>query len=345
MINFFLFSKQNYLKMSEIAWPTVSLFIVANILGLTSYLIGSGIFLPFTAYYFSLADSPWAILGSIGATIICFLLSSVCSYAQFTVVHDAIHRSVTKNRQLNDWIGWAAQWWLGPTSNWWAIRDIHLTHHQYVNDPHKDPDYWCSLQGPGGRYLTPLRWLTVDLSYLMVYIPKISSKPWTQQFNYWWPEILKYGCLWWALEMGWGWNLFFYWILPSRVALFILAYAFDFLPHYPHEITKKENRYKTTAYLYTPRIFQPLLSLIIFYQNYHLAHHLKPQYPFYRYGEAWNEMKDKLLTEEIIIRHIFPEIIEKPLLQVQESLKTIHPQLGKVLQEFPLTHSTKVKDS
>jgi fatty acid desaturase len=227
----------------------------------------------------------------------------------FTVAHDAIHGAVTKNRTVNNLIGFVSQLYLGPTSSWHALKYNHLTHHAHTNDSKLDPDFWASLEGPGGYYLTPLRWLTVDVSYFMTYLPYLSRKPWYHQLGFIAYEAAMIAFIYYSIQMGFFVTLLQYWIIPSRIAVALLAFAFDFLPHYPHDITRKENKYKTTAYIAAPWYIRPFLSLIIFYQNYHIAHHLIPVVPFYEYKRVWTDMRDRLLNEEDIrVRQILPQL-------------------------------------
>jgi len=301
----------------DVAWPTVGVFLLATFLTIASCMLGNGLIFPITALHFSLSSSWWYWISSLFLGIFCFIVSTICSYTQFTVAHDAVHRSISrKYKSLNDWIGWAAQMWLGPTSSWGALKYNHLEHHIHTNNPELDPDYWCSLNGPGGKYLTPLRWMFVDISYYHTYLHKLIKSNWLKQLKAYGFEFGKLIFLILSYKFGYLPFLLQYWIIPARLALFLLAYAFDFLPHFPHEITRKTNRYKTTAYIYTPWILRPLLSLLIFYQNYYIAHHLKPHVPFYRYKNVWEDMKGELLEEGIIVREILPSLIDRKIVDI-----------------------------
>ena len=238
------------------------------------------------------------------------ILSTICCYAQFTVAHDAIHGAISsKYQRLNTIIGSIAQLWLGPTSSWQAIKYNHLTHHAHTNHPEFDPDYWCSLNGPGGYYLTPLRWFTVDVSYLLTFIPKFLNDSTTDKLMYLGYEALMIAFLYISIQYGFFLTLLQFWIIPARLATAFLAFAFDFLPHYPHDVLRKDNKWKTTTYLSAGTLVRPFLSISIFYQNYHVAHHLVPFVPFYRYKEVFYEMSHELLNErEIEVRRILPAL-------------------------------------
>lgn len=68
-------------------------------------------------------------------------VSAVAVYLTFTPMHDAAHRSVSKqHRWLNELVGWACSlvYLVVPFP---LFRLIHLTHHKHTNDPDLDPDY------------------------------------------------------------------------------------------------------------------------------------------------------------------------------------------------------------
>lgn len=266
----------------KVSWPTIVLFFIA-----LSGNIGS-FFLP-------------SYLG--------LLISSCCSYAHFTIVHDAIHGAVAKNRWINDTLGLLSQFWLGPTSNWWGLKYLHLRHHLKTNHPKEDPDIWNSTDGPGGFLLTPLRWATIDLHYWIFYREIIQVAP-IRIFLY---HLLAFLLIFASLQFGFGKLLLWKWILPSRIAIFFLSLFFDFLPHYPHKVTRAEDRYQTTAYLSIATYLRPFLSALILHQNYHIAHHLYPHVPFYRYGHVWEEKKQELIKIPVPIRRLFPSLGEERL--------------------------------
>ena len=89
----------------------------------------------------------------------------------------------------------------------------------------------------------------------------------------------------------------------------LLAFVFDYIPHWPYHATHAENPYQATGirlgqeWLWTPL----LLS-----QNFHLMHHLYPLVPFYRYQRLWELKKDELLARSPLLltmggREVFPE--------------------------------------
>jgi fatty acid desaturase len=84
-------------------------------------------------------------------------------------------------------------------------------------------------------------------------------------------------------------------LLPIRLAVGWLGFAFDYLPHNGLRHTPSEDRFKTTR----NRIgLERLLSPLLLYQNYHLVHHLHPTIPFHRYLVVWRRTEDQYLVAE-----------------------------------------------
>lgn len=79
------------------------------------------------------------------------------------------------------------------------------------------------------------------------------------------------------------------------IGIFIVSILFWFIPHYEHDATPIQSRFHTTSMLKTYPILQPLLTLLLQYQDYHLIHHLYPTIPFYRYADKWQEKQQFLL--------------------------------------------------
>lgn len=303
----------------KVAYPTIFVFGLATSVYLLTILLNSTYVFPeFKSFDFDMNKSWIYWISSILFGILSFVITTVISYTQFTIAHDAIHRSISSKYPFyNDLIGYIAQWFLGPTNNWWILKQTHLEHHAHTNDEEKDPDYWCSLKGPGGKYLTPFRWATMDISYLHLFL---KNNFWRKSFKNkilaLAPFLVTGAVMYGIILSGTFWFWFQHWILPSRVAVFILAYAFDFLPHYPHDIKREEDPFKTTSYLYIPWILRPFLSILTFYQVYHIAHHLHPTVPFYKYKEVWNKAKKDLVEEGVPIRDILPEIVNKKFFEL-----------------------------
>lgn len=93
------------------------------------------------------------------------------------------------------------------------------------------------------------------------------------------------------IAAGHGLDVVFLYLVPQRLAIMYLAWAFDYLPHSRLHHRPTEDRLKTTR----NRVGgERWASPILLYQNYHLVHHLHPVVPFYRYLAVWrrNEKAD-----------------------------------------------------
>ncbi len=266
--------KTSALKSPPIAWPTIvfaSLVVCIWGITFTALLIGA---------------VPWWVA---------LILSSLSSFAAFTPMHDAAHNSIARKSWVNELVGRINGFIL--TAPFPAFRYLHLRHHKYTNDEHEDPDMWS---GQGPRLLLPLRWLTQDLHYYLFYVRRWNQQPKAARI-----ELITtftvLAVMWSILiYMGFGFELLFGWLIPSRLAIMFLAYSFDYLPHKPHTIYGREDRFRAT--IVRPN---PILTPIFLYQNYHLVHHLYPGVPFYRYVSVWRERREQIVAKGGSGRDIF----------------------------------------
>ena len=255
------------------AWPTVLLLILA----FTTFISASALYLT--------DQIPLALM---------IFLNSMASFWAFTVGHDASHNAITTNKKVNDWVGRISILLLSPIPFFRMFRFIHMQHHRFSNDPDKDPDYYC---GKGSKWTLPLRWATLDLHYFTIYLrPSIFKKrPKDER------KELFIALVWAAtlvtaiISAGWGLEYLLIFLIPARIATIMLAFAFDFLPHYPHDFKSTEQPYKATL----NRVgMEWLLTPLLLSQNYHLVHHLYPTVPFYRYIAVWRAKENFHLSND-----------------------------------------------
>jgi fatty acid desaturase len=92
----------------------------------------------------------------------------------FTVSHDASHHSISSIEGVNLWIGRVATLLFAPHAGFRTWRFIHMQHHRFTNhDDGSEPDHFTN-RGP--RWQRPLGWLTVDLYYMVFYVPKLRAR-------------------------------------------------------------------------------------------------------------------------------------------------------------------------
>ncbi|MGB0590208.1 MAG: fatty acid desaturase [Myxococcota bacterium] len=252
-----------------IAWPTLALFVVS---------IGGWCAIAWSVAQ-GLVPMAW---GAVGATVTAYLL--------FTPLHDAAHKSLSQVALLNEGVGRVCGWaYLGLFI---GFRALHLAHHAHTNEPGADPDYWVS---GGNRWTRPLRWVTLDLYYHVAHVRQWRAQSFAHKV-----EVVVTGVVLLALvgalvAWGLGWEVLWLWLVPLKLVFTFLAYSFDYLPHRPHRVTAKEDRYRATGIHPSPWLTLPLM-----YQNYHLIHHLYPGVPFYRYPQIWRAEREVLLARGVL---------------------------------------------
>ena len=83
--------------------------------------------------------------------VINIMLSIGLVYVAFTVVHESVHNNLFSGDEqrtwLNDSIGWVAAlpFVIIPSS---LFKTLHLQHHAFLNEPKRDPDYFCHARNP-----------------------------------------------------------------------------------------------------------------------------------------------------------------------------------------------------
>ena len=258
-----------------ISWPAMFLFIISL-----------GLYAAVSALAISGVLSLWAAS----------LLNGFILYLLFSPMHEALHRTLSTNRFLNETIGRISLAAFIPAAPLEIARWIHLKHHAYTTHD-IDPD---NFMHHGPWYVLPLRWANFDIYYLAAFF-RADEKSVRQRR----PVVFLYLLSFAALIAGFIFaGLFFefvvLWFLPTRIALALVGFVFVFLPHYPAQISAKEDKYKAT----TIRLGKEwLLTPLMVYQNYHLIHHLYPSVPFYKYIKVWNLRRDELIQKNPAIQN------------------------------------------
>ena len=255
-----------------ISWPTVSLALAA-----------------FGGWLTVLAA---AVAGALPAPLAVVLLT-LAGYLTFTPMHDASHGSVGRARWLNELTGRLAG--IPLMAPFRAFRFAHLEHHRNTNDPTRDPDMWS-----GGRFhlALPLRWMTQDLHYYVFYFRALTTRPRDERAETVATLLALWGLAALAAASGHAREVLLFVVLPSRLAIGLLACSFDWLPHAPHEVRGADDRFRATLNVrWSAARRGGLLTPLLLSQNYHLVHHLFPGVPFYRYGAVWSARERELVAK------------------------------------------------
>ncbi len=261
--------------MGGVAWPTVCLAVLV-----------------FCSYGLVLAASLAGALSLWLATPVIALLT----YLSYTVLHEAVHGSITGNQQnlrwLNETLGYVAAWILMTPLT--AHRHEHLAHHRNTNDADGDPDYHVSeiRNSPIEAMLAASQVIRGQFSFYLQHRWSRASKRQNLQFcseiavailpriailaaGFWVEGTLLFGVA---------------WLLGVSVTLYLFAY----LVHRPHTVV---GRYVDTSTVLLPGRGQPLLNWVWVFQNYHSIHHLFPRVPFYQYEKLFKDIEVVMIAK------------------------------------------------
>jgi fatty acid desaturase len=254
----------------RLAWPTLAVFV-----------LGIGLFIGSTTLALE-GVWPWPLSTALN-TLACFVL--------FTPSHEAAHNTISTHKAVNRWIGRLATPFFAPHAGFGLWRYIHMQHHRFTNHTNgDDPDYYTSH---GSGWTMPLRWLTIDLEYIRFYLGHLSSRPRAEKIEALITGLAFVGLIAALIAVGAGFEMLVLWLIPTRIAVGILGWSFDYLPH--HGLDDTEEPVKTTR----NRIgAEPVLTPLMLYQNHHLVHHLHPVIPFYRYIAVWRRNEAAYLEND-----------------------------------------------
>jgi ferredoxin-NADP reductase/fatty acid desaturase len=220
-------------------------------------------------------------------------VDTAVSFAMFTVLHDASHHAVSRIGWLNALLGRLSIPFLVPYASFSLFRYIHIEHHRNTNEAATiDPDTWAS-HAPWWQL--PFRWATIDGWYTRIYLPRLRTRPRAEWGETVTVALLSAAGITVAAVTGNLATLAVVWLIPQRLSICVLAWWFDWLPHHGLTATQRENRYQATRIRVR---WERFLTPLMFYQNYHLVHHLHPSIPFYRYIRAWRRNEEAYLQCE-----------------------------------------------
>ena len=246
-----------------------------------------------------------AIEGTIPLWLGC-LLNGIAAYGLFGVAHDSTHRAVSSIPWINEALGMIAMLFLVPFVPMSALRWMHMQHHRFTNGE-MDPDRFMHASP---WYQVPIRWTCFDVYYAYYFLKyggAFARKSYGTIALYFALVIAFIAAV---IHAGYGYELLMLWILPSRIALFLITVVFVILPHYPGVVSHNEDAYLAT----TMRLgWEWLLTPLLTYHNYHLIHHLYPTIPFYKMHKAWYLKYDDIMRHNVSIQKPFgltPQNIE-----------------------------------
>ncbi|MDB5969664.1 MAG: fatty acid desaturase [Hydrocarboniphaga sp.] len=260
----------------RVAWPTVLLWLGATL----SFIVTDTL----------------AVTGEIPLWI-GTLINGTVGYLAFSVGHDSIHRAISTNVKLNDWIGQLGILLVAPYVNMPMFRWAHILHHRFTNGE-RDPDRifngpWWSL---------PFRWMFIDLLYFKHALQKGDkiSKPYLRKSIQ--AAIVVAAVIAGLTWAGYGMEVLMLWAIPSRIIFLALGFSFFWLPHVPHDTAQEDNFTRATT---IREGHEWLMAPVLQYQHAHLIHHLFPMTPFYNNGKVWKLLEPELRRKDLAIQHGF----------------------------------------
>ena len=227
------------------------------------------------------------------------LVNAAVTFLMFTVVHEAVHHSISRKPWVNGLLGRLAWIFVSPAFGFSAFAFVHLAHHRYANDPADDPDAFANH---ARWWQLPFCWALTDLFYVAYYRPRLRSRPARELTEAAVMFTLSMAVVTAAAVTGNLWTLAVVVAIPQRIGMTFLAWWFDWLPHHGLNDTPGTNRYRTSRV----RVgMERLVTPLMLSQNYHVVHHLHPRVPWYRYLPTWRENEKAYLECDVPISTVF----------------------------------------
>jgi fatty acid desaturase len=207
---------------------------------------------------------------------------------------------------VNSVVGRFAWFFVVPMASLPSFAYAHMQHHRYTNDPAKDPDMFAT-HGP--TWQLPFRWALMDFfhsawscRHLRERLRRSRRGLIAELAENALVSVLGVAGICAAVLTNNFWTLTVVLLIPQRIALVVIGWSFDWLPHHALEQTQCENPYRATRL----RVgMEWLLTPAMMASNYHLMHHLQPWLPFYRSLPAWWRNEDVYLEHDAAITTVF----------------------------------------
>lgn len=235
----------------------------------------------FVAAYGLLALGTLGYLSGTLPAAIAVPLNVLAIYGCFTVMHEGVHRVAHRDARWNDVLARLSA--LPLTFTFPMFRAVHNEHHAHTNDRARDPDF---IVARSPRWAAPLWFVGVIVEYRLHFYGRRLWRSQADRVEGIAMDALLVGVLIAAAASGTLLPLFVVWLGPALIAVLVLAFAFDFLPHWPYDTA--ERGFETRIYP------GGVLNAVLLGQNYHLIHHLWTTIPWFRYRRVFAQIGDEL---------------------------------------------------
>jgi fatty acid desaturase len=263
----------------EFAWPTL--------------VLGAGLFLVFlTATALALAGAlPIGLAAAIDTAFI---------YALYTVVHEAVHSSISARRKDRRWVDMPVG--IVACVPLWLFfhhhRKSHRVHHARTNKD-DDPDIYARGSFPGWCFWRLPRTLLAYFNPFQLWRECGRFGLTARERRITMASFAAYAALVIGIvAAGYGYELVMLWFVPWWIGQSVMLTLFTWTPHHDHGET---GRYRNTRVSIWPGGNALLLG-----QGYHLIHHLIPSVPWYRYESTFRDMRPLLERQGARIEGFWP---------------------------------------
>jgi fatty acid desaturase len=134
--------------------------------------MGSVAGLTLACYHFNPGGWWWVL--NVPVTLLAIVLMGAGQHRLMTIAHEASHYVLFRNRLLNELVGdFFCMYPVWSTTHHYRIQ--HLAHHQYANDPEKDPDL-TQMEASGHRFdfpMTPRRFVWECVVKQILWLPNL----------------------------------------------------------------------------------------------------------------------------------------------------------------------------
>lgn len=123
-------------------------------------------------FYHQTRSGTLSLLWNVPVFCVAILIVGALQHHLANLAHEAVHHTLFKNRYLNDMVSeWLCSFPMFSSTFHYGLH--HLAHHQFVNDPVRDPDI-SQLQKSGHRLTFPIvREEFLDVLFRQMWVPNL----------------------------------------------------------------------------------------------------------------------------------------------------------------------------
>lgn len=142
-------------------------FYLARTYALLAFVIGGAIW-----FYHQTRDNHLWLSWNVAVFAIAIVMIGALQHQMATLAHEAVHHTLFRNRYLNDFVSeWLCSFPMFSSTFHYGLH--HLAHHQFVNDPIRDPDI-SQMQKSGHRLSFPvLKEEFLDVLLRQMWVPNL----------------------------------------------------------------------------------------------------------------------------------------------------------------------------